>query len=153
MCGSDLSTSLNLSLLRTCRQTYADTALLPYNTNEFLVEAPAFTPFMMSLSETRKASIEHMTVIGRAVYAWGVYSFRPQDIYCLERVARLRLIRVNGTPDDKFDGLKNMAELPNLEEVLFMSCNKFCLFPFFKGYPADSEGHRYTAKEFRERIL
>ncbi|GIZ46685.1 hypothetical protein CKM354_000980300 [Cercospora kikuchii] len=153
MCGSDPSTSLNLSLLRTCRQTYADTALILYNTNEFLIEAPAFTPFMKSLSKTRKALIEHMSVIGRGDFAWGVDSFRLRDIHRLGRVVHLRLILVNGTPDDELDGLENMAELPNLEEVLFISCDKYCLFPSFKGYPDDSAGHRYTAEEFREEIL
>ncbi|CAK1362175.1 hypothetical protein CB0940_02540 [Cercospora beticola] len=152
-CGRDRFTSLDLSLLRTCHQIYADTALLPYSTNDFLIETPAFTPFMKGLEDTQKASIEHMTVIGRGDLAWGINSFELEDIHGLQRVERLRLILVGGTPYDEFHGLENMAELPSLEEVLFTTNDKYCFFPVFSGDLDDSEADRYTADEFREEIL
>ncbi|PPJ58639.1 hypothetical protein CBER1_03549 [Cercospora berteroae] len=153
VCGRHRFTSLDLSLLRTCRQVYADAALLPYSANDFVIETAAFTPFMKSLVDKQKASIEHMTVIGRGDFAWEINAFKLKDIYGLQRVKSLRLILIGGTPYDAFHGLENMAELPSLEEVLFSTDDKFFFFPFFSGDLEDSEAVRYTADEFRDLPL
>ncbi|KAF2216487.1 hypothetical protein CERZMDRAFT_104756 [Cercospora zeae-maydis SCOH1-5] len=154
-CGCYCSAEFDLSFLRTCRQIYDDAALIPYASNNFLVSTSTFTLFMNSLLDAQKASIKHITMIGQWGFTQPASILNLKDVRGLTSLKHLSVVVTYGLGQRPFQGLMNLAALPDLQKVSFDFKQKLLAAPQFptnRGRPLPSSSYP-PANEFREYLL